>query len=100
MNVLHPGLLPGLLDALWHNISHRNYDVALFEIGRVFIQGEVGPKEERRVAIALTGQRNPLFWSGGDRDAKIACQDLKGVIDEFFYHFGMSSLNFHPSPQS
>jgi phenylalanyl-tRNA synthetase beta chain len=100
MNVLRPSLLPGLLDALRHNISHRNYDVALFEIGRVFIQGETGPKEERRLAIALTGQRNPLFWSGGERDAKFDIQDLKGLIEEFFEHFGMRSVNFNRREQS
>ncbi len=100
MNVLRPSLLPGLLDALRHNISHRNYDVALFEIGRVFVQGEAGPKEERRLAIALTGQRNPLFWSGAEREAKFDVQDLKGIIEEFFEHFGMRSVNFARREQS
>jgi phenylalanyl-tRNA synthetase beta chain len=100
MNVLRPSLLPGLLDALRHNISHRNYDVALFEIGRVFIQGETGPKEERRLAIALTGQRSPLFWSGSERDAKFDVQDLKGMIEEFFEHFGMRSVTFTRREQS
>lgn len=100
MNVLRPSLLPGLLDALRHNISHRNYDVSLFEIGRVFVQGEAGPKEERRLAIALTGQRNPLFWSGADREAKFDVHDLKGIIEEFFEHFGMRSVNFAGREQS
>jgi phenylalanyl-tRNA synthetase beta chain len=100
MNVLRPSLLPGLLDALRHNISHRNYDVPLFEIGRVFIQSEAGPKEERHLAIALTGQRSPLFWSGGERDAKFDVHDLKGIIEEFFDHFGMRSVNFTRRDQS
>jgi len=100
MNVLRPSLLPGLLDALRHNVSHRNYDVALFEVGRVFVQGETGPKEERRVVIALTGQRHPLFWSGAEREAKFDVQDLKGVIEEFFEHFGMRSVNFIRREQS
>jgi phenylalanyl-tRNA synthetase beta chain len=100
MNVLRPSLLPGLLDALRHNISHRNDDVALFEIGRVFVQGEAGPKEERHVAMALTGRRNPLFWSGGERDAKFDVQDLKGMIEEFFEHFGMRSVTFARRDQS
>ena len=30
MNVLRPSLLPGLLDALRHNLSHKTYDAALF----------------------------------------------------------------------
>ena len=37
MNVLRPSLLPGLLDSLRHNVNHRITDVALYEIGRVFL---------------------------------------------------------------
>src|SRR5205823_302222 len=67
MDVLRPGLLSGLLDSLSHNLTHRNNDVALFEIGRVFT--DANGKEERHVALALTGQRNPVFWSGENRNA-------------------------------
>ncbi|MFO1486883.1 MAG: phenylalanine--tRNA ligase subunit beta [Verrucomicrobiota bacterium] len=33
MDVLRPSLLPGLIHSLRHNVSRKNYDVALFEIG-------------------------------------------------------------------
>jgi phenylalanyl-tRNA synthetase beta chain len=94
MNVLRPSLLPGLLDSLRHNINRRNYEVALFEIGRVFTNENGQPKEERRVAIALTGQRNPLFWSGSERDAKFDIYDLKGVLEEFLENFGVRGISF------
>jgi len=42
MDVLRPSLIPGLLDSLRHNVSRKNYDVALFEIGRVFQQRAPG----------------------------------------------------------
>ena len=35
-SVLRTSLLPGLLKAVRHNVSHRNADIALFEIGHVF----------------------------------------------------------------
>ncbi len=57
MNVLRPSLLPGLLDSLRHNVSRKNEDVALFEIGRVFVPADGKFKEERRLGIALTGRR-------------------------------------------
>ena len=45
MDVLRPSLLPGLIHSLRHNVSHKNYDVALFEIGRVFAKGgDASPK--------------------------------------------------------
>ena len=90
MNVLRPSLLPGLLDALRHNINHKNLDVALFEIGRVFPAG----REERRVAVALTGRRYPGFWTGEDREAKFDVYDLKGMIEEFLGHFGVRGVTY------
>jgi phenylalanyl-tRNA synthetase beta chain len=99
MNVLRPSLVPGLLDSLRHNVSHKNLDVALFELGRVFgpvsSAPEAGagksspPREQRRIGIALTGRRNAAFWSGEERDAKFDLYDLKGLIEEFFGHFGI-----------
>ncbi|HWQ90205.1 MAG TPA: phenylalanine--tRNA ligase subunit beta, partial [Clostridia bacterium] len=70
MNVLRPSLVPGLLDALRHNLSYKTYDVALFELGRVFTPAEGASREERRLTLALTGQRQPLFWTGSEREAK------------------------------
>ncbi len=94
MNVLRPSLLPGLLDALRHNLSHKNYDLALFELGRVFTRRDGQMAEGRRIAVALTGQRQPVFWSGAERDAKFDIFDLKGVLEEFFDHFGLRGVNY------
>jgi phenylalanyl-tRNA synthetase beta chain len=94
MDVLRPSLLPGLIHSLRHNVSRKNYDAALFEVGRVFKQANGQPKEERCIAIALTGQRNPSFWSGDDRDAKFDAYDLKGFLEEFFEQFGLRGLSF------
>jgi phenylalanyl-tRNA synthetase beta chain len=114
MNVLRPSLLPGLLDALRHNLSHNTYDVALFEVGRVFNVAQasapagsagVSPagcttREERRVAIASTGQRASMFWSGDGRDAKFDVYDLKGLLEEFLEQFGLRGLTYARRPDS
>ena len=94
MDVLRPSLLPGLIHSLRHNVSRKNHDVALFEIGRVFaaVNGQV--KEERRLAIALTGQRALSFWSGEERDAKFDSYDLKGLAEEFLDQFGLRGVAF------
>ena len=109
MDVLRPSLLPGLIHSLRHNVSHKNYDVALFEVGRVFgmaqastpVKTQTGAlchKEERRVAIALTGQRALPFWSGGERDAKFDVHDLKGLLEEFLDQFGLRGITFNRRP--
>lgn len=94
MNALRPSLLPGLLDALRHNLRRQTPDVALFEVGRVFLLAPGAPKEERRVALALTGRRHPAFWSGGEREARRDLADLKGLLEEFLEHFGLRGLQF------
>jgi phenylalanyl-tRNA synthetase beta chain len=94
MDVLRPSLLPGLIHSLRHNVSRKNYDVALFEIGRVFTGQNGVTKEERRVAIAITGQRSPDFWSGEERDPKFGAFDLKGAVEEFLEHFGVRGVTF------
>jgi phenylalanyl-tRNA synthetase beta chain len=94
MNVLRPSLLPGLLDALHHNIARQNADVALFEIGRVFLQIDGRFKEERHLGLALTGRRSPVFWAGADRDAKFDVYDLKGALEEFLEQFGLRGVTW------
>jgi phenylalanyl-tRNA synthetase beta chain len=94
MNVLRPSLLPGLLDSLRHNVSRKNSDVALFEIGRVFAQAGGKIKEERRLGVALTGRRQSVFWSGAERDVKYDVYDLKGALEEFFEQFGLRGVTW------
>ncbi len=118
MDQLRPSLLPGLIHSLRHNLSRKNHDVALFEIGRVFtlnrsadshVRGNKppsepadkavrAPHEERRVAIALTGQRAVTFWSGENRDAKFDLYDLKGVLEEFLDQFGLRGVTWAKQP--
>ncbi|HZQ45983.1 MAG TPA: phenylalanine--tRNA ligase subunit beta, partial [Verrucomicrobiae bacterium] len=100
MDVLRPSLLPGLLDALHHNLARKNNDVALFEIGRVFAKSDGQTREERRVAIALTGRRNPLFWAGDGREAKFDIYDVKGLLEEFLEQFGLRGLTYVRRPDS
>ncbi|MBM3835258.1 MAG: phenylalanine--tRNA ligase subunit beta [Verrucomicrobia bacterium] len=94
MNVLRPSLIPGLLDALRHNLNRKNDDAALFETGRVFMRSDAQVREERRLAVALTGARLAAFWSGPDREAKMDIYDLKGALDEFFEQFGVRGLTY------
>src|ERR1700754_1291373 len=100
MDVLRPSLLPGLIHSLRHNVSRKNYDVALFEIGRVFTNVNGQTKEERRVAIAITGQRALSFWSGDEREAKFDAMDLKGIVEDLLEHFGLRGVQFTKNAES
>lgn len=100
MNALRPSLLPGLLDSLSHNLTRRNGDVQLFEIGRVFTLQNGAAREGWRVAIALTGARDPRFWSGADRDAKTDVYELKGLVEELIERLGLRGVAYARRPES
>ncbi|MSU34575.1 MAG: phenylalanine--tRNA ligase subunit beta [Pedosphaera sp.] len=100
MDALRPSLLPGLLDTLRHNATRRNNDVQVFEIGRVFNRENGRVKESWRVAIAMTGLRDPLFWSGADREARCDSADLKGRIEEVLEQFGVRGAVFARRPEA
>jgi phenylalanyl-tRNA synthetase beta chain len=100
MDMLRPSLLPGLIHSLRHNLTRKNYDVAVFEIGRVFTNVNGQTKENRNVAIAITGQRARPFWSGGERDAKFDAYDLKGLVEEFIEQFGLRGVAFGKRAES
>jgi phenylalanyl-tRNA synthetase beta chain len=99
MDVLRPSLLPGLIHSLRHNVSHKNHDVGLFEIGRVFVNAKGQLREERRVAFAITGHRAPASWSGVEREAKFDVYDIKGMAEELLEQFGLRGFVFAKRPE-
>lgn len=100
MDALRPSLLPGLLDALRHNLSRGNRDVQLFEIGRVFTQANGQSKEGWRVALAMTGARSNGFWTGAERDAKCDIFDLKGAVESVWDLLGLRGVAYQRRTES
>jgi phenylalanyl-tRNA synthetase beta chain len=100
MDVLRPSLLPGLIHSLRHNVSRKNYDVALFEIGRVFSQANGNTQEERRVALALTGWGELVFWNGTKFEWSFDVFELKGFVEEFLEQFGVRGVAFGKRAES
>ncbi len=82
-SILRTSLLPGLLQAVVTNQSHRNPDVSLFEVGHVFLppaDGTALPEEPEHVAVALAGRDATAakrVW-----DVLAAGLDLDGVAVE------------------
>jgi phenylalanyl-tRNA synthetase beta chain len=78
-HALRSKLEPGLLANLRTNVSRHQYDVKLFEIGRVFA---ADGKESLHLALAVTGRRQPDSWETGLREARLDYYDLKGAMEE------------------
>lgn len=83
-------VLPGLLEAVRVNASHRREAVHFFDIGRVFSRrsggrgGSRGVDERRALALALRGRWVIGDWrhDGGDRD--VTFFHLRGVLETLF----------------
>ena len=73
-SVLRTSLLPGLLKAVRHNVSHRNEDIALFEVGHVF-KRPADPDAE------LPDERESFAVIVHGADATVAVQAWRTVCD-------------------
>lgn len=80
--VLRRVVLPSLLRRLERNLSRGVRDVRLFELATAFHGRGPGeaPHEVARLAVALTGRREPPHWSAPDRSLDL--WDLKGLLEE------------------
>ena len=77
---MRPSLLPGLLAAVRRNQNRAFRDVALFEVGQVFLSDR--PEGQRTYATAVRARDATKTWQGGTSlsvfDAKA---DLAAVLD-------------------
>ena len=93
---LRPSLLGGMLATVKRNISRKNTNLALFEIGNCFCKNpEKYPEERQEVVIALTGQRHPERFSG-ERSELYDFYDLKGLIETFLEERGNPNYTVRP----
>jgi phenylalanyl-tRNA synthetase beta chain len=84
-------VMPGLLEALETNARQGRRDVALFEVGRVFLPGDDMPTEERRLGILLAGAARAAHWSDAQRSEKarpVDVFDLIGLLESLFERLG------------
>jgi len=79
-------VMPGLLDTLRTNVRLGRRDVAVFEMGRVFLGAAGAPREERRLAVLLSGSTHPHHWSMKPRPFDLF--DLKGIGELLFARLG------------
>lgn len=95
---MRPSILPGLLDAVRLNINHKQRDIKLFEIGKVFAaqRSEDGlPNEQKLLAIAITGSEAVAGHAKSDR--QLDFYDLKGSLEAALHSLGISNAAFSPA---
>ncbi len=93
-NALRPTLLVNLLNNLDTNLARSNFDLRLFEVGRVFIpSGQKLPREVAYLGAACGGSDRPLFWERG-RDYDF--YDAKGFVSGLFDMLGIGNVAYVP----
>ena len=105
-SILRPSLLPGLLSSVKNNQNHSQFDIAAFEIGRIFFKGKERYDERSSLGIILSGKRSPNHWAGNQEEADF--YDMKGIVEDLAALLGMPKLyvtnsslaTFHPGRQA
>ncbi|WP_438446546.1 phenylalanine--tRNA ligase subunit beta [Gorillibacterium sp. sgz5001074] len=95
-SVLRTSLVPHLMDTAVYNRNRNNDDVAVFEIGKVFVTSEEKltglPKERLLLSLLWTGNRQAVSWTG--KPEKVDFYDLKGVLDKWLGALGLGEAEY------
>ncbi len=78
MSEMRTRLLPGLVQAVRHNLNRQQNRVRLFETGLCFVPGEQGLTQRPRVGAVISGSAQPESWADKQRPADFF--DIKGDL--------------------
>ena len=88
LNVLRQSMVFDGLEAIARNQNFRNPDLRLFEFGKVYFKTENGYDEKRRLALFVTGRRNPESWNNAHDEVHFA--DVKAVVEYLLNRLGIN----------
>ena len=94
--VLRPSLLPSLLNVARWNLNRKVARIPIFEVGKVFRQGEGAPEERVEISGLLVGPRRETFWEEGEADF----YDAKGILEGLFEHLTARPMTTPPAPSA
>ena len=86
--LLRPAILPALLKAVAHNLSHQQNYVNIFEISNVFRLVDGSPRETLSLGIAFCGKQAYLS-DNGKIEHEVGVLDLKGVLEKMLEFTGI-----------
>lgn len=90
-SVLRLSLLPHLLDALKYNLARQMDQVALYEIGSVFLSEgkDQQPLEKERLSAAVTGLWHSHSWQSEKKPVDFYV--VKGIVDGLVELLGLTN---------
>lgn len=93
-SVLRRTLIPGLLRSVDYNIKHGVQDVALYEIGTIFIgaEGKKQPQERDLISAVMCGSLTQAAWNS--HRVTLGFFDAKGVLEELLDQLNVPKVRF------
>lgn len=96
-------LIGGVLDSIVRNLSRKNENLKLFELGAVYLPKDLPlnalPDEPMMVCGAMIGRRNPTSWN--HEGAQVDFYDAKGSVETVLEQLGIDDYivqrGDHPS---
>lgn len=91
-------LITGLLDDIAYNNARKQFNVALYEQGRVFYRApeEIRPTEIEHIAGAISGKLAIDNWHSKERDVDFYA--IKGIVENYLKHFEFKAqITFQPT---
>ncbi|MBK8467315.1 MAG: phenylalanine--tRNA ligase subunit beta [Chloracidobacterium sp.] len=95
---MRPSSLPGLLEAVRHNINHQRRDVKLFEIGKCFAapsQKDGLPNEQELLSLVVTGGDMNQYRAMPAKELDF--YDAKGAVEAALNAAGFEDAEFVPA---
>ncbi len=100
-SVMRHSLLNSVMEVVAENSKHHRR-VQMFEVGHVYLLNPTGeqaailPQEQRRLAMVLTGPREPESWLPADT-TPIGFFELKGVVETLVKGLHVGEVAFKPA---
>ena len=93
-SVMRTTLLPGLLLTVVTNHNHKNMDLKIFELGKVFFREEKNllPQEKLMLSGLVCGLRAEEAWNQQQEETDF--YDLKGFLENIFHVLFLKNVNF------
>jgi phenylalanyl-tRNA synthetase beta chain len=71
LNAMRPRLLEGGLESIAHNLNRQQYDLLLFELGKVYFREANDWREEEHLGVWLTGSYHRASWHTPERQTDV-----------------------------
>ena len=93
-SVMRTTLIPGLMETLRYNLSHKNLNLRIFELKKIYLakEGERLPREVKYLAGLAMGMEGELHWANPVRPVDF--YDVKGCLEDLFESMQIEGIQF------